>query len=95
MIEQILGIIPETWQAYFYRTGAGAEVDLLLLDDKNKSIAIEIKYSSSPKVTKGFRNAFEDLKCKRGFIIYPGEESYPIGNNVFTLPVKEIKNLIR
>jgi len=95
VIEQILGIIPETWQAYFYRTGAGAEVDLLLLDDKNKSIAIEIKYSSSPKVTKGFRNAFEDLKCKRGFIIYPGEESYPIGNNVFTLPVKEIKNLIR
>ncbi|MBM4135294.1 MAG: ATP-binding protein [Nitrospira sp.] len=94
VIEQIIGLIPESWQAYFYRTNAGAEIDLLLFDDKNKPIAIEIKYSASPKVMRGFWNAYEDLSCERGFVIYPGEETYPLGNNVFALPVKEIIKIV-
>jgi hypothetical protein len=56
-------------------------------------MAMEIKYSLSPGMTKGFRNAFADLSCKRGFIIYPGEESYPLAKNIFTLPIKKLVNL--
>jgi predicted AAA+ superfamily ATPase len=41
IVEQILGILPERWQAYFYRTGAGAEIDLVLFDSKHKPVAIE------------------------------------------------------
>ncbi len=93
IIEQIIGAIPKNWQAYFYRTGAGAEIDLLLLDAKNKPVAVEIKYSASPKVSKGYWIAYEDLSCKRGFVIYPGEESYPLGNNVLALPVKNLKEI--
>src|SRR4030043_541398 len=89
-VEQILGILPEGWQAYFYRTGAGAEIDLILFDSKHKPIAIEIKYSMSPKVDRGFWNAFEDLSCKKGYVLYPGTESYPLGKNVVTLPVKNL-----
>lgn len=94
VIEQIIGIIPDNWQAYFYRTNAGAEIDLLLFDNKNKPVAVEIKYSTSPKITKGFWNAFEDLSCKKGFVVYPGKESYPIGNNVFTLPIKNLIKIV-
>lgn len=90
VIEQIIGIIPEYWQSFFYRTSAGAEIDLLLLDHRNESIAVEIKYSLSPKVEKGFWNGMEDLGCKKGFVIYPGDEIYPIGKDVFALPVKNM-----
>ncbi|RJP59409.1 MAG: ATP-binding protein [Deltaproteobacteria bacterium] len=90
VIEQIIGIIPEYWQSFFYRTSAGAEIDLLLLDHRNESIALEIKYSLSPKVEKGFWNGMEDLGCKKGFVIYPGDEIYPIGKDVFALPVKNM-----
>ncbi len=90
VVEQIMGIFPERWQAYFYRTGAGAEIDLVLFDGKHKSIAIEIKYSMSPKIERGFWNAYEDLSCRKGYVVYPGTESYPIGKNVFTLPVKDL-----
>lgn len=93
VIEQIIGSIPATWQAYFFRTNAGAEIDLLLIDAKNRPVAVEIKYSLSPAVTRGFWNAYEDLGCKRGFVVYPGNESYPTGNNVFTLPVKELPKI--
>ncbi len=94
IIEQILGIIPKNWQAYFYRTSAGAEIDLLFIDSRHKPVAVEVKYSMSPKVSKGFWIAYEDLSCKRGFVIYPGEESYPLGNNVFTLPVMNLRGII-
>lgn len=94
VIEQILGIIPKGWQAFFYRTGAGAEIDLLLINGKNEPIAIEIKYSASPTTSRGFWNAFNDLSCKKGFIVYPGEESYPLGKNVYTLPIKNIIKIL-
>lgn len=94
VIEQIIGLIPETWEYYFYRTGAGAEIDLLLFDNRNKPLAIEIKYSLTPRLTKGFWYAYKDLSCKKGFIVYPGEEAYPVGNNVFTLPLKDIAKIL-
>jgi hypothetical protein len=93
IVEQVIGILPERWQAYFYRTGAGAEIDLVLFDSKHKPIAIEIKYSMSPKIERGFWNAYEDLSCKKGYIVYPGAESYPLSKNVFTLPVKDLSKL--
>jgi len=91
VLEQILNMIPENGEKYFYRTNAGAEIDLIIFSERSP-VAIEVKYSSSPKVSKGFWSAYEDLKCKRGFVIYPGKDFYPMGKNVFALPVSEIKN---
>ena len=95
VIEQIAGILPENTPLYFYRTGSGAEIDLLFFDRKNRPIAIEVKYSLSPKAEKGFWMACEDLSCKKGFIVYPGKESYPIGRNIFALPVKELSKIAK
>jgi len=93
VIEQILGLMPDDDRACFYRTNAGAEIDLYLADHPRGPVAIEIKYSLSPKLAKGFWNGYEDLKCKRGFVVYPGEEYYPVGKNVFALPVKDLKKI--
>ena len=90
VIEQIIRLIPSSWQYYFFRTNAGAEIDLLLLDKKNRLMAVEVKYSLSPKIARGFWNAYEDLACKKGFVVYPGDESYPLGKNVFALSIKEL-----
>ena len=90
VIEQIIRLIPSSWQYYFFRTNAGAEIDLLLLDKKNRLMAVEVKYSLSPTITRGFRNAYEDLACRKGFVVYPGDESYPLGKNVFALSIKEL-----
>ena len=94
IIEQILGIMPEGWQPFFYRTGAGAEIDLFLINRKNEPVAIEVKYSASPRVSRGLLNALRDLSCKKVFIVYPGEESYPLGNNIYSLPVKDIIRIL-
>jgi len=93
VMEQIASLLPENTVLYFYRTLAGAEIDLVILDRKNQPIAFEIKYSLSPKLEKGFSIAFEDLSCKKGFVIYPGEEYLPLRKNIFALPIKMISEI--
>lgn len=93
IIEQVIAAKPENWDAYFYRTSAGAEVDLLLTNNAGRQTAIEIKYSLSPKPGKGFWTAIDDLGCKKAFVIFPGSESYPLKENVSTLPVGQINKL--
>ncbi len=94
VIEQIQGLVPSSWQKYFYRTAAGAEIDLVLIDDNGDAIAIEIKYSASPKLLKGFWSAYEDLGCVRGFVVYPGNEAYPLRKDVWALPIKELAMIL-
>lgn len=90
IIEQIIGALPNNRDIFFYRTSAGAELDLLFFNKKNEPIAVEVKYSLSPGLSKGFRIAFEDLSCSKGFVVYPGEESYPLTEKIFTLPAKNL-----
>ena len=95
VIEQLYSILPRNWKKYFFRTNAGAEIDLFILPSLNKRIAIEIKYSLSPKLSKGFWLAFSDLNCTKGYIIYPGTEYYPVNENIFMLPFIEIEKIIK
>jgi len=93
VIEQITGLLPEKTEIYFYRTGAGAEIDLFFFDKTHSPVGVEIKYSLSPTVTKGFRNACEDLACTKKFVVYPGEETYPLGDETYALPVGKLHTL--
>ena len=93
VIEQIFEILPSTWRKFFYRTSAGAEIDLIAITPLNNVFAIEIKYSLQPKPAIGFWKAFEDLSCKEGFVIYPGTENYPLSPKVRALSIQNINSL--
>ena len=70
VIEQVIASMPGDWRPFFYRTSAGSELDLLLLDDRGRTVGVEVKYSLSPAVGKGFWNAMTDTSCGKGFIVY-------------------------
>jgi uncharacterized protein len=95
IIEQILGMVPPEWQAHYYRTSAGAEIDLLLHDRRGKPIAVEIKLSATPQVAKGYWTAMDDLSCKKGYVIYPGKERYPLAENVTALPLNNLDEIFK
>lgn len=82
VIETLIAAAPPGTQANFYRTSAGAEIDLLLTIPGRGLWAIEVKRSTAPKVEKGFHQACADLMPERRILIYPGRESYPIGHDV-------------
>lgn len=87
VIEQIAGEAPELELA-FYRTHAGAEIDLLLLRNGVPIAAIEIKFSSAPKVSRGFYNCLEDLGTNKNFVITPATEEYPVAENVLVCSIE-------
>jgi uncharacterized protein len=86
-IENLLASIPANVQPYFYRTSGGAEIDLLLAWPSGDLWAIEIKRSLSPKVERGFHAACTDLQPKRKLLIYPGQESFSLGNDIQAMPL--------
>lgn len=95
VVEQILDLMPAGWQPFFYRTAAGAEIDLLLTGPGDRKIGVEIKYSLSPCPAKGFWTAMEELGCSRGFVVYPGEEEFPLSGKTKVLPVTAISDIFR
>jgi uncharacterized protein len=76
VIENLLAVAPQGTQAFFYRTSAGAELDLLLDLPKRQRWAIEIKRSSAPAVSKGFHIAADDVKATKRFVVHSGSESF-------------------
>ncbi len=77
----------------FWRTHTGAEVDLLW-QSHGKNRAIEIKYSSAPKLTKSMASAVSDLELEHLWVLYPGDKSYPLAPNVSALPLTAAKHVI-
>ncbi len=80
-IENILNEFPD-WDAYFYRTSNGAEIDLLLIRG-NQKIAVEFKASTTPKPSRGFFLALKDLNIQTGWLIAPIPDNYPIKENIY------------
>ncbi len=89
VVENILNHVSDKWRYSYYRTSAQAEVDLVLEGPKNAVWAIEVKRSSAPQVSKGFHYACEDIKASRKFVIYPGEDCFPLGNGIEAMGIVE------
>jgi predicted AAA+ superfamily ATPase len=90
VIEKLLAVRPAGVTAHFYRTGGGAEVDLLLAWPDGSLWAIEVKRSLSPKAERGFQTACEDLTPVRRLVVYPGRERYPLGGGAEAIPVEAL-----
>jgi len=76
-------------EAYYWATHNGAELDLLLLKD-GRRIGVECKRVDGPRLTPSMRTALEDLELDRIFVIYPGNLSFPIADQVTALPISTI-----
>ena len=81
------------WQASYYRTSNGAEIDLILTKGMRK-IAIEIKSSTSPKVSKSFWNSIETIAPDQTVVIAPVDEEYPIADHVMVMPLHRFMNVV-
>jgi uncharacterized protein len=86
ILEQVIQQLPEGYEAFFYGTVAGAEIDLLITRQDRPHAAIEVKRTSTPSTTRSLTIALGDLGLKRAFIIYPGDELFPMRHGVNAYP---------
>ena len=93
IIENLLSLAGSGADASFYRTAAGAEIDLLLDRGARGLWAIEIKRSLAPKVSRGYQLACEDVRATRRILDYPGLERYQHDQDTEVVPLRELPSL--
>jgi len=95
VIENLIAASPSGTEAYFYRTSAGAEIDLVLELRPGKRWAVECKRSLTPTPARGFHEGCKDLAPERKLVIYPGTDSYPLSHDVECVPMMEAVGALR
>ena len=95
VIETLLSTTSYRVKPYFYRTSAGAEIDLLLELPGPKYWAIGIKRSLAPSLGKGFHHARADVNPEHSFVIYSGNERYNKTKGVEVISVREMAEELR
>jgi predicted AAA+ superfamily ATPase len=74
-------------ERYYWRTHAGAEVDLFW-QEQGRNWAIEFKFADAPRLTKSMQSAVKDLGLERLWVVYPGGEQYRMAENITALPLE-------
>ena len=95
VIENLIAVSPHNTLSSFYRTSAGAEIDLILeFPGTVETWAIEVKRGLSVKPSKGFYNALEDIQPDKTFIVYAGDERYSLSDGIEVISLSEMSNLL-
>jgi len=91
VIQQIFSMCKASCDKYFYRTSAGAEVDLVIVKGNKAVMTFEIKYSNSPKITRASSEAIRDLETQYNYVVTPSADRYPIRENLEVIGLQHLQ----
>ncbi len=94
-IETVLAAAPRGTEASFYRSSAGAEIDLVLKLPDGTLWAIEVKRTTAPKVTRGFHVAADDLGASKRILIYAADRNVPGQNGLQAMPLPDVLSQLK
>jgi len=90
VVENIHSVLPRRSKTYYYRTAAGAEIDLLIRMPSSEIWAVEIKYGVAPKPGKHFSNTCDDVGARRKYVLYGGDDEFPVGDDVTVISLPRL-----
>lgn len=93
-IEALLAAAPLGTEPFFFRTSAGAELDLVLRLPSGDIWAVEIKRTTAPKVSRGFHTGAEDIGASRKLLVYAGAHEFPVAKDIRALPLAHAIELL-
>ena len=88
-LEQAIGLMRAEREAHFWRTHAGAELDLLV-NRGGQRYGFEFKFADAPATTRSMRVAMEDLGLKRLFVVYPGTRRFELDVDIVAVPLAHL-----
>jgi predicted AAA+ superfamily ATPase len=94
VLEQIEPILPVGYSVYFYRTSHGNELDMVIARGLEIVLAIEIKLSGNPAISRSNRLALEDLNNPPLVIVVPGNEMVQISDKVSVCGLEQVEKII-
>ena len=94
VIEQLIAAAGPNRIPLYFRTEKGAEADLVFERGGKVELVIEVKRSTAPTVSKGFRIACDDLGPRRAFVVHGGSDSWPMGGDVTAISLREMLSIV-
>jgi uncharacterized protein len=88
IVDQVWGILHLN-EAYFWATHNGAELDLMFFH-QGKRYGVEVKFSEAPEVTRSMHVALQDIGLEHLWVVYPGDQSYPVHDRITVWPVSKL-----
>lgn len=95
VIENIHSVLPRRSETYFYRTAAGAEIDLVIKMPFSEVLAVEIKHGTIPKLNKNFSQTSKDVGASKKYVVYGGEDEFPIGDDITVISLQKLMSKIQ
>lgn len=93
VVEHIMAAAPTGSEVNFYRTAAGAEIDVVLTIG-DKRLGFEAKFSSAPKPTRSFWQSGRDIGLQHSYLVAPVRQGYPIGDNASVIGLSDVARVI-
>lgn len=90
VLQEIIAQLPADLAPFFYRTSNGAELDLVLEQNGRIALAIEVKLSDAPKLSKGITQALADLGNPPLLVVTPNGPVFPLRPGVWACGVGEL-----
>ncbi|WP_299658312.1 ATP-binding protein [uncultured Tateyamaria sp.] len=94
-IENLIAAAPRGTEASFYRSSAGAEIDLILKLPDQRLWAVEVKRTTSPKVSRGFHIASDELDVAERLLVYAAEREVPGQGGLRAMPLSAAIDRLR
>jgi predicted AAA+ superfamily ATPase len=82
VIQQVRAWLGKRGELFYFRTQDGSELDLVITDGTRAIVAMEIKTTNSPALSKGNQLAFETVGANVQLIVTPDAMDHPYGNGV-------------
>jgi uncharacterized protein len=92
-MEEVIRAAQADRDAYFYRTHAGAELDLLIMRG-GRRYGFEFKFEDAPRPTRSMHQVTEDLGLERIWVVYPGDRCYPVAERIELLPLSMLDHAL-
>jgi uncharacterized protein len=92
-LEEALKITGAGRNAFFWGTHGGAELDLFI-QDGNRRLGFEFKYSQAPSMTKSMHAAIADLSLNRLVVVYPGSRVFRMADKVDAIPLSALEQAL-
>lgn len=89
--EQVISKLSWLDVPYFYRTADGSELDLVIVNGNTVRLAIEIKLSNTPKISRGNTIALEDLESPPFLVVTPSSDDYALRENIWVCSMKTLE----
>ena len=90
VVENLHSVLPRRAETYFYRTSAGAEIDLVIRMPSSEVWAIEIKHGLAPKLGKHYSATCDDVRADRKYVVYGGDDHFPVGADVQMISLRKL-----